>query len=79
MSPYPVYMPDGRIAPLLMTAEEACHLLRIEIEEGKTGAQALDWYRRGHGLRATIIGKHLKFRLQDVLEFINRHAEETPR
>ena len=79
MTPYPVYMPDGRIAPLLLTAEETCAFLRLEIPEGSDGRVTLEHYRRQCGLRATMFGRRVMFRLADVIEFIGRHAEEVRR
>jgi hypothetical protein len=85
--PYPVYMPDGRPAPVILTEEELITLLRLDKDSGgpKNPAYTLAYYRK-HGLRAIQMGKRIRYFLPDVLDFLsnqsvftNRKTEETKR
>lgn len=78
--PYPVHMPDGRPAPLVLTEEELLILFRLD--EGSQGPKnpkyTLEYYRK-QGLRAVQIGKRLRYYLPDVIEFLENQSTWTNR
>lgn len=67
-----VYMPDGRPAPLVLTAEEAATLLRIESADP---SETLRNYRKEGRLRGTQIGKSVRYTLPEVAAFLKRQTE----
>ena len=69
-------MPDGRPAPYLMTLDELIEFLRIE---SRFPGQTVRYYREKYGLKAIQIGKYVRFRLTDVLHFLDKEQERNPR
>jgi len=80
LCPYPVYLPDGRPAPLILTEEELLFLLRLDKDSGgpKTPAYTLAYYRK-QGLRGIQIGKRMRYYLPDVVEFLDKQSDWTNR
>ena len=73
-----VWMPTDppRPAPFVMTAEEVAVLLRLDREGVKEpGRTVLDSYYRAGLLRGRRLGQSVRFRLPDVLDFIEKHME----
>ena len=77
---YPVYMPNGNPAPLVLTEQELIILLRLDGESDgpKNPKYTLEYYRK-QGLRAIRIGKRLRYYLSDVIDFLDNHSEWTNR
>lgn len=61
------FMPDGRIAPSVLTPEEAAAFLRIE---GSNPDRTLKYFRDEGELRGVIIGRRLRYRLEDIVRFL---------
>lgn len=80
-----VHLPDGRIAPPVLTAREVCLLLRMEVpeqpqdERKDLALRALEHYRLKGLLPAVKIGHDIRFKLVDCLAFIDRQQEDVPR
>lgn len=70
-----VWLPTSppRPAPPLLTAEEAILMLRIE---GRRPLATLRRYETMGLIRATQIGKHSRYRLQEVLSFIDQKQKD---
>ena len=73
--PSGVFMPDGRPAPSVLTAEEAVVFLRLDQTNIKNPVQTLRYYRERGLLRGIKIGLKLRYRLTDLLDFLERLAE----
>jgi hypothetical protein len=69
------YMPSGKPCPIVLTSEEAIELLRLE---GKT-ERTLKYYRDIGLLNGIRLGRKIRYRLTDVLEFLHKKAEKTNR
>ena len=69
-------MPDGRPAPSVLTAHEAVVFLRLDQTSIKDPLQSLRYYREKGLLRGVRIGLRLRYRLVDLLDFLERLAEE---
>jgi hypothetical protein len=68
-----VFLPDGRPAPLVLTADETVQLLRLD---GSNGTRTLKYWRDIGLLRGVRLGKTLRYRLSDVETFLARKAGE---
>jgi len=68
----PVYLPSGRPAPVVLTGEEAAELLRLEGD----GQRTLKFYRDEGQLKGFRLGRRLRYRLIDVIGFLQKKAEE---
>lgn len=76
-APVVVYLPDGRPAPYVLTAEDAISLLRVD-----SLADPANWLyqRRREGmLRGTQVGKRICYLLPEVLAYLERQTDEKPR
>ena len=70
------HMPDGTPAPYLMTLEELCEFLRIErVRYPREAVERL----RHRGLSAIQVGKRVLYRVDDVVDFLDRQHDEAPR
>ncbi len=59
-------MPDGRLAPHVMTQAELIEFLRLEVKFPRKVIKGM----RDNGLAATQVSKHVRFLLPDVLAFL---------
>jgi len=66
------YLPDGRPAPVVLTAEEAAELLRLDNGDPM---RTLKFYRDEGELKGFRLGRKVRYRLVDVLEFLARKAD----
>jgi hypothetical protein len=66
------YLPDGRPAPVVLTAEETAGLLRLDVGDP---LRTLKHYRDENELRGFRLGRKVRYRLADVLAFLERKAE----
>jgi hypothetical protein len=64
-------------APYLLTEDETIRLLRLD--GGDDPYSSLKRYRNKGQLRATQVGKHVRYRLPDVIRFLEKATEENPR
>lgn len=69
------FMPDGRPAPAVLTAEEAIELLRLD---GPNPARTLKYYRDNNELVGFRIGRKVRYPLNEVMLFLARKAERRP-
>ena len=69
--------PDGQPAPSVLTAEEAVLFLRLDQTGIKDPLLSLRYYREKGLLRGVKIGLKLRYRLADLLDFLDRLAEKS--
>jgi len=62
-----ILLPNGKPAPSVLTLKELIELLRIE---GKNPERTIKYYRDVGLLRGIKLGRHLRYRLEDVQEFL---------
>ena len=72
-------MPDGRPAPSVLTAQETVVFLRLDQTGIKDPVLSLRYYREKGLLKGVRIGLKLRYRLTDLLDFLDRLAEESER
>ena len=65
------FLPDGRPAPAVLTAEEVAQFLRLN----GNGDRALKFWRDAGLLRGIRLGRTLRYRLSDVEAFLDKKAE----
>ena len=70
-------MPDGRPAPTVMTPGEAIAFLRLDQTGIKDPLLSLRYYREKGLLKGVKIGLKLRYRLADLLDFLDRLGEES--
>ena len=76
-SPTACFMPDGRPVPELLTEQEAISFLRLDADGPKHPEQTLQYYRSEGLLRATKVGKRLRYTKSELLELLDRLTERT--
>jgi hypothetical protein len=79
--PGTVYLPatgdkPAEPAPYVLTEAETVRLLRME---GVADPYSALKRYRDKGLKATQLGKSVRYQLPDVLDFLERRREENPR
>ena len=62
------FLPDGRPCPAVMTADEVGQFLRLD---GEHPGRCLKYWRDTGLLRGVRLGKTLRYRLVDVLDFLD--------
>jgi hypothetical protein len=62
--------------PYVLTDEDLIRLLQLDPEKGK---QTLDYYRREGLLRATQVSRFNRYKLPEVLQFLDRLDAKNPR
>ena len=70
-------MPDGRPVPELMTEDELITFLRLDVDGPANPSQTLQYYRDKGLLRATRVGKRLRYQRKEALAFLDRLTEYT--
>jgi hypothetical protein len=76
----PIYMRiEGQSlpAPEVLTEEEVIQLLRLDIDGPGDAKHTLQYYRDQGLLRATRIGKRLRYWRREILRFLERKTEMT--
>jgi len=71
----PVCMPNGRPAPFVLTEADLIEFLSID---GQSPRETLWQYRRQLGLKAMLIGRHIRFCLPDVLAWLEKPRDRVP-
>ncbi len=64
--------------PFVMTATEVIRFTRIDQTGVKHGERSLEHYRQQGSLRATQIGRELRYLLPNVLDFLDAITELNP-
>ena len=79
----PAVLPDGNggfaPCPELLTEEEAIRYLRLDGIKTKDSANTLRYYRRKGLLRATQVGKSIRFRRIELERLLEELTEINPR
>jgi len=70
-------MPDGTPAPDLLTEEEAIRFLRLDDVNIKHPETSLEYYRLKGLLRATRVGKKLRYLKSELLSFLEEQTKIT--
>lgn len=65
--------------PAVLTPQEAVRFLRLDEAGIKDPLRTLAYYRRKGLLRATLISRCIRYRLPDLLDFLDRAGEVNPR
>ena len=76
---YPCYMQKGeQIIPVpeLLTEEEAIIFLRLDIDGPKDPTLTLEYYRTQGLLKATRVGKRLRYQKKELLRFLDLLTEQ---
>ncbi len=72
------YYPDGTPVPDLLTEQEAIRFLRLDGDDGpKNPRLTLQHYRDEDILRATRVGKKLRYTRTELLRFLEKMTEKT--
>jgi hypothetical protein len=66
------FMPSGKPCPVVMTADEVIELLRLD---GNSPERTLKFFRDEGQLRGFRLGRRVRYRLCDVLTFLEQKAE----
>jgi hypothetical protein len=75
--PSPAYLPSGQPAPLVLSEPELISLLRLDGEDGSKDPHLTLQYYRSRGLKCIQLGKHLRFYLPDVIQFLEDQSRLT--
>lgn len=70
------YFQDGKPVPDLLTEEEAIRFLRLDIEGPKHPEMTLQYYRSEGLLKATRVGKRLRYLKSELLIFLDRLTQQ---
>ena len=65
--------------PELLTAEEAIRYLRLDETEVRDAERTLKYYREKRGLRATQVGRRIRYRRIELDRLLDRLTDENPR
>jgi len=74
-----LYFPNGKRVPLVLTSDELCHFLRLDVNGPKSPEKTLEYYREKKLLRGVKIGQHMRYYLPDVIEFLGLQSDWTNR
>ena len=70
------YFADGAVVPDLLTEEEAIKFLRLDGEGGpKDPSTTLEYYRSEDRLKATKVGKRLRYLKSELLNFLEYQTQ----
>lgn len=68
------YLPSGRPAPAVLTAQETAEMLRLDNGDP---LRTLKYFRDEGELVGFRLGRKVRYRLSDVLEFLAKKAQKT--
>jgi len=68
---------QGQLSPDLLTEEEAIRLLRLDVDGPTNPQKTLRYYREQGLLKATRVGKRLRYQRKELLSFLDRLTERT--
>lgn len=71
--------PNGQFRPCpeLLTESEAIQFLRLDVDGPDRPEKTLQYYREQGLLRATRVGKRLRYQRKELLNFLDRLTERT--
>jgi len=69
------FLPSGRPAPAVLTADEVIELLRLD---GEHPERTLKFYRDEGQLQGIRIGRHVRYPLAEVMRFLDEKTEHRP-
>ena len=75
--PFTVYMPCGKPAPELLTEQEAIQFLRLDVDGPKNPEMTLDYYRREGLLKATRVGKRIRYTKSELMLLLDQLTART--
>ena len=67
---------NSRPCPELLTQDEAIRFLRLDVDGPRDPGKTLRYYREKGLLRATQVGKRLRYQRKELLEFLDRPTEK---
>lgn len=73
----PVFFPDGTPVPELLTKQEAIKFLRLDEGGTKHPEMSLQYYRSEGLLKATKVGKRLRYQKKELLRFLDELTQRT--
>jgi len=68
---------QGQLCPDLLTEQETIRFLRLDVDGPKDPQKTLRYYRERGLLRATRVGKRLRYQRKELLDFLDRLTENT--
>jgi len=68
---------QGELCPDLLTEKEAIRLLRLDVDGPSNPQKTLRYYREQGLLKATRIGKRLRYQRKELLNFLDKLTERT--
>lgn len=71
------FFPDGHPVPDLLTPQEAVEFLRLNENGTKHPEMTLDYFRREGLLRATKVGKCVRYLKSELIQLLNRLTDRT--
>lgn len=72
-----VFMPSGKPVPELLTPQEAIEFLRLDVEGPEHPEMTLDYFRREGLLRATRVGKRIRYLKSELIQLLDRLTDRT--
>jgi len=72
------YIP-AQPCPEVLTESEAVRYLRLDLIDVKDPADTLRYYRKAGLLRATQLGKAVRYRRSELDSFLDRQTQDNPR
>ena len=73
----PIYFSDGTPVPELLTEQEVIKFLRLDINGPRHPNLTLQYYRDKGLLKATRVGKKLRYQKTELLRFLDLLTEAT--
>ena len=68
---------QGQLCPDLLTEEETIRFLRLDVKGPGDPQKTLRYYRERGLLKATRVGKRLRYQRKELLDFLDRLTEST--
>jgi hypothetical protein len=81
IAPSAAFLPGPQASPCpeLLTQDEAVRYLRLDLIATNNPGETLAYYRRRGLLRATQVGKCVRYRRVEIERFLERITDENPR
>ena len=73
----PSFFSDGKVVPELLTEHEAIKFLRLDEDGPKNPSLTLLYYRDKDRLKATRVGKKLRYKRTELLRFLDTMTDFT--
>ena len=71
------YFADGNVVPELLTEDEAIKFLRLDDGATKKPSVTLQYYRNEGSLRATQVGKKMRYLKSELINFLKLQTQKT--